>query len=1342
MSIFDILGFLSPFTIKGKIMLQCTWKNGLQWDDVITDSIHEKWSEWITLLQRVGSLSVPRYYQIPMGASEKEDVLNVLNNIGPVSPSNSDAPPPAGYTNLQLHIFCDASTQAMCTVAYWRWETNVIRTAFVSSKCRVAPVKHMSVPRLELQAALLGARLADNIEREHTMKPIKRIFWSDSSTVLHWIKNDARNYKSFIAHRLGEIDELTHTSEWRYVPTSVNVADVATRETCEFSVFENEWFHGPAFLLDDESSWPRVLLTPQVNELDLECVTIVQTNPLDTRFVPDPLKFSSWLRLLRSTSVMISFIDIKIKKLTGVINGDMMIRAERLLIKYAQMQSFPDDLKDLKKINTLSKSSKLLTLSPYLDDFGILRVGGRIEAARDVPADMKHPVILDGRHHIARLIVKHLHIRAAHGNHETVVNELKQKYWVLKIRPTVKRVAMECMVCRIRKAEPRPPRMGDLPEARMAHHQRPFTFSGLDLFGPMEVTVGRRREKRYGVLFTCLTVRAIHIELVATLTTDSLIMALRRQACRRGWAQQLFSDNGTNLRGADTELRRSIQDLDQQVLKSAAINYGTTWTFIPPTSPHWGGAWERLIRSVKASLKIILRERAPREEVLLTLMAEVEQIVNSRPLTHVSVEPGSSEALTPNHFLLGSSSNLPVLGEFCESDLYLRKQWRISQRLADMYWSRWVKEFLPELIPRRKWTDEVPPVKVGDLVVIVDGNAPRNMWLRGVVEAVLPGKDERVRVVDVRTRAGLVWNFNTCVCLRNMSIEHMCEVTAVFWVEGRILAVGWNRHVTEFEDCGAAAAGKAWELRHEDDVLCGAARPPATLATAGYASELVLWKLDTGQPYRRPYAARGRTFYNRAYRGNYNEPPVTPSYHPPGQQWNPRPSYQPSGQQWNPRPAYPPPGQQWNYRRYLCSDPTLRIKMHYSKKDLSRPSSPTAAAAAACAKQLGFRACQKSKIDMAAAIAKAKARRASGAAPLPPARRMRPLAAHAMTFLQTRECAVDVASLMVSIENGEVQCWSDHPAGGFKESFQSVHTAGDYVSAMTTDAADDYLFCGTTAGYVKVWLMKNFIRGEESIHINMPALRLQFPFLWRDRVEGRAKRRVRDQPLPLLLNSYRAHLRSITTMAYVDEHKLLYTGSADYSVRVWRLSGEYLGTLGGLVPWSLEETRVPPDVRKVASSTTLKVWQHGEVSRYTPGQVEPDLLRDITEQELRTKTYGAAPSEPVLGAYYRLPPRPEPQPRIVLNDELPTIPIYCHLRMASTQPIKRPPTPPLVKETRLKRVIIKKTHFQARPSQAPRISEPRSELGDQSRDRSSNERDSQASKLQLTASSRRTANNE
>lgn len=306
------------------------------------------------------------------------------------------------------------------------------------------------------------------------------------------------------------------------------------------------------------------------------------------------------------------------------------------------------------------------------------------------------------------------------------------------------------MACRINKCKPQVPRMGDLPRARVAHHQRPFSYCGLDLFGPMEVTVGRRREKRYGVLFTCLTLRAIHVETVASLTTDSLIMALRRMAARRGWPRHLYSDNGTNLRGADKELQRSMQDLDREELISVGVNNGMDWTFIPPASPHWGGAWERMIRSVKTSLKAVLTERAPRDEVLCTLLTEVENIVNSRPLMHVSVAPDGVETLTPNHFLLGTSSNLPLIGAFDSSDLYLRRHWRISQRLADMFWNRWVKEILPELLPRRKWQGEQKPLQVGDLVLVVDPNSPRNSWPKGLITEVFPGKDGRIRLVEVK----------------------------------------------------------------------------------------------------------------------------------------------------------------------------------------------------------------------------------------------------------------------------------------------------------------------------------------------------------------------------------------------------------------------------------------------------------------------------------------------------------------------------------------------------------------------------------------------------------------
>ncbi|RVE45325.1 hypothetical protein evm_010030 [Chilo suppressalis] len=481
-----------------------------------------------------------------------------------------------------------------------------------------------------------------------------------------------------------------------------------------------------------------------------------------------------------------------------------------------------------------------------------------------------------------------------------------------------------------------------------------------------------------------------------------------------------------------------------------------------------------------------------------------------------------------------------------------------------------------------------------------------------------------------------VWNFNTGVCLRDMTIEHMCEVTNCFWVEGRILAVGWNKHVTEFEDTGTASTGKSWETRHTDDVLAAAARAPLMLATCSYNSELILWKLETGQP----------------------------------------------------------------YRRFSCTDPTLRIKMHYNKRDASRSASPPADAAANAARRRNSSIKRISVCgprpgpDASAAIAKARARRVS-CVPLPPSARVRLLAAHAMLVLAARACHMHAATLMLSLENGQVQGWSEHPAGGFQGSFQGIHTPGDYVAAMATDPDNQYLFTGTTVGYIKVWLMTNYLTPEKQ-HVSMPRLRLTFPFLWRDRVEGRAKRCVRDQPLPLLLNSYRAHLRCVTTLAYVPPHQLLLSGSSDYSVRVWRLSGEYVHTLGSFVPHAPgpRDVRYPPDVRKVASFTTFKVWRGGYVSRYVPGQVEVDKLRDITETELRTRTHGAPAPEPLLGNYFRLPSRPERQLPVLLDDSLQTIPLYAHLRMASTLPVRRPATPPLVRATRLREHHARKPHFQ------------------------------------------------
>jgi Family of unknown function (DUF5641) len=151
-----------------------------------------------------------------------------------------------------------------------------------------------------------------------------------------------------------------------------------------------------------------------------------------------------------------------------------------------------------------------------------------------------------------------------------------------------------------------------------------------------------------------------------------------------------------------------------------------------------------------------LKEHAPREETLQTFMTEAENTVNSRPLTHVSIDPDDPESLTPNHFLRGTSGHAASpIGEFADDDFFLPKQWRISQRLADLFWKRWIREYLPSLTRRDKWHQEMKPVKIDDLVLIVDPDMPRNTWKRGIISSVFPGRDGQVRVVDVKTADSL-----------------------------------------------------------------------------------------------------------------------------------------------------------------------------------------------------------------------------------------------------------------------------------------------------------------------------------------------------------------------------------------------------------------------------------------------------------------------------------------------------------------------------------------------------------------------------------------------------------
>ena len=297
--------------------------------------------------------------------------------------------------------------------------------------------------------------------------------------------------------------------------------------------------------------------------------------------------------------------------------------------------------------------------------------------------------------------------------------------------------------------------MADLPEHRVTPDKPPFTYVGVDYFGPFLVKRARSLVKRYGVLFTCLAVRAVHIEIAHSLDTSSFLHALRRFIARRGQPNVIRSDNETNLVSGQREIQTAIKDWNQDKIQDFLTQRHITWIFNPPMGSHQGGVWERCIRTVRKILSALLKQQTVDDECLHTFMCEVESIMNGRPLTKVSDDPNDLETLTSNHLLLlRPGPSLPP-GVFDESDMYTKRRWRQAQYLSDVFWRRWLKEYLPELQRRQKWNKQRRNFAAGDVVLIVDDNSPRSLWSLGRVIRVKPNSsDGLVRRIVLKTKSG------------------------------------------------------------------------------------------------------------------------------------------------------------------------------------------------------------------------------------------------------------------------------------------------------------------------------------------------------------------------------------------------------------------------------------------------------------------------------------------------------------------------------------------------------------------------------------------------------------
>ncbi|XP_058456343.1 uncharacterized protein LOC131433768 [Malaya genurostris] len=414
------------------------------------------------------------------------------------------------------------------------------------------------------------------------------------------------------------------------------------------------------------------------------------------------------------------------------------------------LQRKPD--RPMKKIE---RSSCLYKLSPVMDVEGVLRVRGRLEKNETIPFDKRYPIILSRKHEITRKLIMHLHEKYGHANRETVFNELRQKFWIPNARAAIQQVTKECVWCKVNRCLPSVPMMAPLPVQRITSHLRPFSSVGVDYLGPVEVSVGRRKEKRWIAVFTCMAVRAVHLEIVHTLTTQSCLMAIRRFACKRGAPEQIFSDNATCFRGADAVMEKTKKKIHSECAEkvSSAV---TAWHFNPPGTPHMGGVWERMVRSVKEAMRALDDGRKLTDEILATTLAEAEDIINTRPLTYIPQESAEEEAITPNHFLRGTVTNTDKkMDDSVDFADALRDVYKRSRYLADKMWDRWSKEYLPSLTHRSKWMEDQKPIKTGDLVFVIDGKNRRN-WVRGRVQEVIEGADGRIRQANVKTADGKV----------------------------------------------------------------------------------------------------------------------------------------------------------------------------------------------------------------------------------------------------------------------------------------------------------------------------------------------------------------------------------------------------------------------------------------------------------------------------------------------------------------------------------------------------------------------------------------------------------
>jgi transposase InsO family protein len=761
---YDPCGFFQFVISKLKLIYHRACEEKLDWKDQISHDLATKWYKITSILPEILKIEIPRLYA--------KDIENAAK--------------------IQLWIFCDSGKEMMCNIAYIRCvdhQNMQTDTNIIGSKTHVVPSKQKrSIPDLEWDAICKAVQYCKLIKDNHTIVFHETVIVTDSACAYFWATGEIKNPTTYVRNRENKIKNSGLEITFRWTPTDWQPADYGTKmKSLPALTYNNDWFT-PKFFACPEESWPPS--QPPLCEKSLNITKSITHKYGDKThgLTLDIKKFSTLNSAISKMSkkvvkpilkLKIYLVNIKIKKKLAERSSrstvkelsqlhkekdNLILLLEKpdykreeiitLLVKQAQTEVFNTEINTLLKGQQLSRKHPLAKLNPEIID-GLLVSSTRAQddslMRNKMPQHLRRQIILPNEHHLTDLIILHEHTSNFHSHEKTVLINLLAKYFILhpkwKIMKVIKR---QCYECKRRNFHPATPAMGNLPMERLCDAHPAFSNVILDTAGPFIVTNGRKTEKRWLFMVSCLASRGIHIEVMHSLTGESALIALNNTCTIRGSPLKIFSDQGTNFKSIASYIQDQLPLTNDIRLRAGLSPISFEWEFSPAKAPAMNGSIERMIGLLKKGLRKLeeqmhLKLRNMNDEEFRGVVYEILGFVNNRPLCVTKIGE-KMVALTPNHFLMARANykitpNTPLPANLSSyaSDL---------EKIKDILWRHWLSQYIPTILYREKWVIKSKKLKVNDIVLTADPTIS-NSWRLGRILEIKEGSGNQVRKIKI-----------------------------------------------------------------------------------------------------------------------------------------------------------------------------------------------------------------------------------------------------------------------------------------------------------------------------------------------------------------------------------------------------------------------------------------------------------------------------------------------------------------------------------------------------------------------------------------------------------------